>query len=77
MQYSVGAAPASMSLASLSAAAFTTAWNADITRVSERLEMFDATQPGWVSWLVTGDPAARRRLSSSRPHSITASFERP
>ena len=77
MQYSVGAAPASMSLASTLAAVFTTVWNADITRLSDTFDRFEATHPGWVSWLVTGEPAARNRRSSSRPHSITASLDRP
>ena len=77
MQYSVGAAPASTSLASTVAADLTTAWNADITRFSETFDRLDATQPGCVSWVVIGEFAARRRRSSSRPHSMTASLERP
>ena len=48
MQYSVGAAPASMSLASTLAAVLTTVWNAAITGLSETFDRLDATQPGWV-----------------------------
>src|SRR5215218_4543603 len=77
MQYSVGAAPASMSLPTTLATEVTTEWNRDISRVSEMLGRFDATQPGCVRNDVTGEPASRRRRSNSKPHNITASFERP
>ena len=38
-------------------------------------DKFDATHPGCVSCVTIGEFAARSRRSSSRPHSITASFE--
>ena len=48
----------------------------DINGASETFEMFEATQPGWVSWVLIGDPAARSRRSSSNPHNMTASLDR-
>src|SRR3954469_16426890 len=76
MQYNVDAAPASMSLATTVATFRTTLSAAASTGLSEMLEMFEATQPGWVSWLTTGEFAARRLRSNSRPHNITASLDR-
>ena len=76
MQYNVDAAPASMSLATTLATLRTTLSAAASTGLSETLDRFEATQPGWVSWLTTGEFAARSLRSNSRPHSITASFER-
>ena len=75
MQYSVGAAPSSMSLANRSATTLTALCANDISGESDRCDRFEATQPGWVSWVTIGDPAARSLRSSSSPHNITASFD--
>ena len=76
MQYNVVAAPASMSLPNTFATLLTTLSAAAITGLSETLDRFEATQPGCVSWVTTGEFAARSLRSRSRPHSITASFDR-
>ena len=44
--------------------------------LSETLERFEPTKPGCVSWVTTGEFAARSLRSRSRPHNITASFDR-
>ena len=75
MQYSVGAAPWSMSLAYRSAALLTALCANDISGESDRCDRFEATHPGWVSWVTNGEPAARNRRSNSSPHNMTASFD--
>ena len=76
MQYSVVAAPASMSFPNTFATLLTTLSATAISGRSETLDRFDATQPGCVSWVTTREFAARSLRSNSRPHNITASFER-
>src|SRR5213080_3857836 len=81
MQYSVGAAPCSMSLPNRSASAPTTRWKLAISRLSDTLDRFDDTHPGCVNWAMiiaqlTHPGWVSSNLSNVSDKRLMASFHR-